>query len=422
MIDAILSDRAEERRQLFEEASGIGKYKDRRKAAMRRLEHAERDLTRLEDVIGEVETKVRSLARQKGKAERYKTLRERRLAVEVSVVGHDLGRLRDRLSELDKALDGDRKTGQGMVAELRTAEANVETLRLEEVDAERSRTEAAAALGGIRERLVEWERELAVAEERRGYAERRLGQIGGDRDGSETRLREVVKELTALDGRHAGGDAEREQIRADVTRHAEVVASVRARLEEARARLDETENHERDVVRKGAQLEGDADAAQGQAAELERRLRRIDAELSDASDALSDLESQGDLFTGRIGGLERGVEKAEAQLDSARAALDDAKSSLEMARRGELQAVRVVQGIDADVAALEALERAQEGIDPATKAALELGDGDVVGLLLDFIEAPGRVGPGGGGLPGDAGQGLGREGQSDRRSPDTVVL
>ena len=116
MIDAILSDRAEERRQLFEEASGIGKYKDRRKAAMRRLEHAERDLTRLEDVIGEVETKVRSLARQKGKAERYKTLRERRLGVEVSVVSHDLGRFRDRLSELDKSLDGDRKTGLGMVA------------------------------------------------------------------------------------------------------------------------------------------------------------------------------------------------------------------------------------------------------------------------------------------------------------------
>ena len=393
MIDAILSDRAEERRQLFEEASGIGKYKDRRKAAMRRLEHAERDLTRLEDVIGEVETKVRSLARQKGKAESYKTLRERRLAVEVSVVRHDLGRLRDRLAELDKALDGDRKTGQGMVAELQTAEANVETLRLEEVDAERSRTEAATASGAIRERLVEWERDLAVADERRGYAERRLAQIGGDRDGSETRLREVVAELTELDGRHGGRDAERERIRENVKRHDEVVARVRARLDEARARLDETEHHEREVVRKGAQLEGDADAAQGQAAELERRLQRIDSELKDASDALSDLESQGDLFTGRIEGLEGGVEKAEAQLESARAALDDAKSSLETERRGELQAVRVVQGVDADVAALEALERGQEGIDPATKAALALGDVDVVGSLLNFIEVPAELGP-----------------------------
>ncbi len=393
MIDAILSDRAEERRELFEEASGIGKYKDRRKAAMRRLEHAERDLTRLADVIGEVETKVRSLARQKGKAQRYKTLRDRRLAVEVSVVSHDLGRLRNRLSELDKGLDGDRKTGQGMVAELQTAEANVETLRLEEVDAERSRTEAAATLGGIGERLVEWERDLAVAEERRGYAERRLRQIGGDRDASEARLRAVVEELTALDERHGGRDAERERIRADVAQHTEVVASVRARLEEARARLDETEHHERDMVRKGAQLEGDADAAQGQAAELERRLQRIDTELRDASDALSDLESQGDLFTGRIGGLEGDVEKAEARLESARAVLNDAKSSLEVARREELELLRATQGIEADVAALEALERGQEGIDPATKAALELGDAGVVGSLLNFIETPAELGP-----------------------------
>ena len=392
MIDAILSDRAEERRQLFEEASGIGKYKDRRKAAMRRLEHAERDLTRLEDVIGEVETKVRSLARQKGKAERYKTLREWRLGVEVSVVSHDLGRFRDRLSELDKSLDGDRKTGQGMVAELRTAEVSVETLRLEEVDAERSRTEVAGVLGEIGKQLVEWERDLAVAEERKGYAERRLGQIGGDRDASETRLRAVVAELTALDERHGSWEAEWVRIEADVAQHAETVASVRIRLEEARAHLDQTELHERDVVRKEAQLEGDADAARGQAAELERRLQRIDTELTEASDALSDLESQGDLFTGRIGGLQGGVENAETELDSARAGLDEVKSSLEMARRVERQAVHAAQGIDAEVAALEALELGQEGIDPATEAALALGDAGVVGSLLNFVEAPAELG------------------------------
>ena len=392
MIDAILSDRAEERRQLFEEASGIGKYKDRRKAAMRRLEHAERDLIRLEDVIGEVETKVRSLARQKGKAERYKTLRDRRLAVEVSVVGHDLGRQRDRLSELDTALDGDRRTGQGMVAKLRTAEANVETLRLEEVDAERIKRDAAEALDGIRGSLVEWERDLAVADERKRYAERRLGQIGGDREASETRLRGLVEELEALGSRHDDGSAELERIREDVEVGAEQVASVRDRLDQARARLEETEHHGRDVVRKGAQLEGDADAAESQAAELERRISQIDTELRDASDAISDLESQGDLFTGCIDGLEGGVEEATARLDSARAALGDAKRSLEIARRGELEALRAAQSVEAELAALEALEKGLEGIDPVAKAVLALGDPDVVGSLLNFIDAPAELG------------------------------
>ncbi|MCK5650025.1 MAG: AAA family ATPase, partial [Gemmatimonadetes bacterium] len=109
MIDAILSDRAEERRALFEEAAGIGKYKDRRKAATRRLERADLDLQRLDDLIGEVESKVRSLARQKGKAQRYHSLRERRLSVEVAVVRNQLESLRSRLQQVENELAGGRE-------------------------------------------------------------------------------------------------------------------------------------------------------------------------------------------------------------------------------------------------------------------------------------------------------------------------
>ncbi|MDH3424715.1 MAG: AAA family ATPase, partial [Gemmatimonadota bacterium] len=143
MIDAILSDRADERRGLFEEAAGIGKYKDRRKAAIRRLERAEMDLQRLEDVIGEVHTKVRSLARQKGKAERYTEYRKRRLDVEVSVVRHQLDTLAQRLEKVDEDLKGDVYTAEGMVAELRTAETQFESLRLRQVDVEKERSAAA---------------------------------------------------------------------------------------------------------------------------------------------------------------------------------------------------------------------------------------------------------------------------------------
>src|SRR5690606_40706200 len=75
MVDAILSDRADERRAMFEEAAGIGRYKDRRQSAQRRLESAEADLSRLEDLIAEVESKVRSL----GRSEERRVGREGRL-------------------------------------------------------------------------------------------------------------------------------------------------------------------------------------------------------------------------------------------------------------------------------------------------------------------------------------------------------
>ncbi|RME24771.1 MAG: chromosome segregation protein SMC, partial [Candidatus Zixiibacteriota bacterium] len=74
MIDSVISDKAEERRFLFEEAAGITKYKQRKKAALRKLEATEHDIQRLKDIHAEVKTRVNSLYRQHKKAERYQRL------------------------------------------------------------------------------------------------------------------------------------------------------------------------------------------------------------------------------------------------------------------------------------------------------------------------------------------------------------
>ena len=83
MIDALLSDRPDDRRELFEEAAGVGLYRDRRRTTERRLEETGTDLARLDDLIAEVQSKVRSLARQSKKAERHGELTRRRFTVEL---------------------------------------------------------------------------------------------------------------------------------------------------------------------------------------------------------------------------------------------------------------------------------------------------------------------------------------------------
>ena len=391
MIDAILSDRAEERRQLFEEASGVGKYKDRRKSALRRMERAENDLTRLEDLLGEVETKVRSLARQKGKAERYKELRTRRLSVEVAVVRNELAGLRRRLEELETKLSGTVATSQGMIAQLRASEAKHDKLRLEGVSAERDRAEKAAILDHVRNQLVAWERDLAVAQERRGYIERRLDHIGEEREVLQARLHEVSNELVTLDDTGGGNEQAVAEAGAALELQTQVTATSRTRLDETRRLVEETEHRERDLVRRGAQLEGDAEAADGQADELARRLRRIDAELSDASNALSDLQSQGDLFTSRVDGLGAAVERGRERLAAAQSVSRAARASLEEARRRDHDAARAFGGLAAEVEALRSLEEGQQGIDSVAKAALALNDEGVVGSLLDFMEVPAEL-------------------------------
>jgi len=74
MIDALLSDRPDDRRELFEEAAGVGLYRDRRRTTERRLEETAVDLQRLDDLVNEVQSQVRSLSRQRKRAERYAEL------------------------------------------------------------------------------------------------------------------------------------------------------------------------------------------------------------------------------------------------------------------------------------------------------------------------------------------------------------
>lgn len=72
MVEDILRENTDERRKMFEEASGVTKYKSRRKAALGKLDDVQRDLVRVNDLISEIEKKVSSLERQAKRAEQYK--------------------------------------------------------------------------------------------------------------------------------------------------------------------------------------------------------------------------------------------------------------------------------------------------------------------------------------------------------------
>jgi hypothetical protein len=387
MIDAILSDRADERRGLFEEAAGIGKYKDRRKSASRRLERAEADLQRLEDLIGEVESKVRSLARQKGKAERHAEIRARRLAVDVSLARRQLTGLETRLGEIRRALEGGLRSDESLQAEIRTAEARVERLRADRLVLERERATAAGRLEEIRGELTRWERELAVAAERGEQAARRLGRIGQEREEARQRRERSREEREALTGREAELGEALAALEGAVAAAQEESARVRERLAAARAEQDGVEAREREVTRRTAQLRGDHDAAGAQALELDRRAAHLEEELETAVEALRDLDTQGDLFGDRVETLSRAVEAAREAVAEAREEVVLRRERVEGARREEIAAQDRASALRGRRAALERLEADREGMDPVIRALVEARLDGVEGLLADFIQA-----------------------------------
>src|SRR6266704_6656257 len=187
MIDALLSEKAEERRSLFEEAAGIGIYRDRKRSTERRLEETAADLARLEDLIAEVQTQVRSLARQRGKAERYGTMIEERFGIALTLVRRELedfdlalGRLGKRAAELAAALPGTR-------ARLGAAEREREARVRARHAAEAQRTEVERRLSDARLEVGRLEGDLALAAERLHNAGQRRAKAAQDRAHSEAR-------------------------------------------------------------------------------------------------------------------------------------------------------------------------------------------------------------------------------------------
>ena len=96
MVDEIISDKTEERRRVFEEAAGVTRYKVRRRSAWNKLQSIQQDLTRIDDIIGEVERQVASLARQERKARLYKQLTDELQTLEVQVARYRYFEMSDR--------------------------------------------------------------------------------------------------------------------------------------------------------------------------------------------------------------------------------------------------------------------------------------------------------------------------------------
>ncbi|MGH1363190.1 MAG: chromosome segregation protein SMC [Calditrichia bacterium] len=138
MVEQILSDNAEERRRLFEEAAGIKKYKARRRSAFNKLDTTTKELTRLDDLISEVQRNVNSLSRQVGKARRYHEYKNDLKDSELLLSHLRINSYRTELGPLKTELEQVGNSRDTLGKEVHVEEAALEKMQAEFVELEQS--------------------------------------------------------------------------------------------------------------------------------------------------------------------------------------------------------------------------------------------------------------------------------------------
>lgn len=166
MVEQILNGKAEERRHIFEEAAGVGKYKARRKAAFRKLEATGADILRLNDIIVEVEKNVDSLKRQVQKAERYQTYAEELKDTDMQLASFRFHAFKSELEPLgleSKVLQDRREE---LSSQLATEEAAIEELHVKVLELEKQLVARQRDLNTNTERIQKKEEEILISQER----------------------------------------------------------------------------------------------------------------------------------------------------------------------------------------------------------------------------------------------------------------
>jgi chromosome segregation protein len=390
MIEALLSEKAEERRALFEEAAGIGLYRDRKKSTERRLEETAADLARLEDLIAEVQTQVRSLARQRGRAERYGKMIEERFGIAMTLVRRELedfdlalGSLGVRARELAEALPAAR-------SRLSDAEQQREARVQARHTAEARRTEVERRLADAKLEVGRLESDLALAAERLSNAAQRRHTAAEERAQAEQRSARAVREHEAAEVERAGAGRDLAAVQGELNARTGDETEVRGRLTAERAAVRELEEALQRRAESARALELEGAALDRERSELREQLALATAERQDRETAARESERQAEAATQRVARDAHAAVRAVEALQHARrqvASLQEQEMSARSARR---QSEAALAQIEARRDALSELDREHVGLAPGAQALLKAKLDGVLGPLADFVRTSRR--------------------------------
>ena len=338
-IAEIVAAKSSERREIFEEACGIAKYRYRKTEAERRLAAAGENLERLRDILGELESRVGPLEKESAKAQKFLELSEQRKTLEVTLWTDSVHRARDTVRQQVRDYETAQADYERFDGEAKAAEQEAEEIRMQA----QQLTIAVERLNG----------DIRSITEQISGSDSRIAVLENDILRNEESIASLRSEIEA--GEQDGAEAD-----AALQRHRAVAAKMEAEGEKLAAEIDAL----------NAELTKLADASNASGARkdtLRAEITDLTAKRTEAQVAQAAAEAAEETARQRLPALEQAVQEDTDQWETARQDLTDTIRYREMLTENEKQLANVRSGLELK------LKNRKAALDEADTAEQRLG-------------------------------------------------
>ncbi|SDA38893.1 condensin subunit Smc [Lachnospiraceae bacterium G11] len=387
-IDKILSGKPEERRELFDEAAGIVKFKRRKYAAQKKLEDEQANLVRVNDILGELEKQVGPLERASEKAKVYLKKKEELKNYDVNVFlleNEKITEQLDSVAEKYKIASEDLAETTENYDNIKTEYEQIET-ELETLDdvIEKGR----ASLSDTNELRAKLENEIAVLKEQinslkssEGHFHTREENVGAEIKEREKEKEAILDEKNTVDGQVQQLKSQRDEVAYELNILQNEIASLNEQIETGKNTIIEALNQRATIKSKVGRLDTMLENVNIRRADLNSRLLRVKSDEEKHSETIKELEAEFEAVNEELRVLNENQAKMDLRLGEIREELGNADNNLRQKQELYHQEKSRLETL------LDITEK-YEGYGGAVKSVMEQKDNNkgIVGVVADIIK------------------------------------
>ena len=338
-IAEIVAAKSSERREIFEEACGIAKYRYRKTEAERRLAAAGENLERLRDILGELESRVGPLEKESAKAQKFLELSAQRKTLEVTLWTDGVHRAREAVRQQVRDYETAQTDYERFDRETKAAEQEAEEIRMQA----QQLTVAVERLNG----------DIRSITEQISGSDSRIAVLENDILRNEESAASLRQEI-------ADGEQDSTEAEAALQRHRAVAKTMEAEGEKLAAQIDA-------LNEEIAHLTDQSTASGARKDTLREELTALTAQRTEAQVAQAAAEAAEETARQRLPALEQSVQESTARRDETKQDLDDTVRYRRMLEENEKQLANVRSGLELK------LKNRKAALDEADNAEQRLG-------------------------------------------------